>query len=178
MHDYVKRLMNITTVVLLAIPVALWAADPVQLPDGSKLDLSSTCPVCNMKMEGSPLGYAAVVFKDGKVMGFDGPGDMFRYFLEPAKYGFDASNVKNVYVSEYGTRKFIDGKTAFFVIGADISGPMGPEVAPFAAKEAADKFQSEHQGKRIGPYTDVKLDDLKSQKKMLKMKHEGMGGGN
>jgi copper chaperone NosL len=171
MLDHANRLMFITAVAVLVLPAALWAAEPVQLPDGSKLDLGSTCPVCSMKLEGSPLGFAVLVFKDGKVVGFDGPGDMFRYFLEPAKHGFDPANVTNMYVSEYGTRKFIDGKTAFFAIGADISGPMGPEVAPFAAKESAEKFNADRQGKRVGPYTDVTLDDLKSQKKMLKMKH-------
>jgi copper chaperone NosL len=173
MRKHVKMVVSLAAA-LAIIPATLWAADVMDLPDGSKLDLASSCPVCNMKLQGSPLGYAAVVFKDGKVAGFDGPGDMLRYLLEPAKYSLDPGNIKNIYVSEYGTRKFIDGKTAFFVIGADISGPMGPEVAPFTTKEAAESFKTEHAGKRVGLSSEVTQDDLKSKKKMLKMQ-EGHG---
>jgi copper chaperone NosL len=166
----IMKMFACVAAILAAIPITAWAANMADLPDGTKLDLDSSCPVCNMKLQGSPLGYAALVFKDGKVVGFDGPGDLLRYLLDPGKHGFDAANVKDLYVCEYGTRKFIDGKTAFFVVGADISGMMGPEVAPFAKKEDAEKFNSEHHGKSVVAYTDVKLDDLKSKKKMLKMK--------
>ncbi|MGB6066802.1 MAG: nitrous oxide reductase accessory protein NosL [Desulfomonilaceae bacterium] len=162
-------------VIVASATLVFGAAQTVNLPDGSKLDLSGTCPVCGMKLGSSIWGPAAVVFKDGKVVGFDTTGDMFRYVLEPKKYGFDAGNIKDLFVTEHGTKKFIDAKQAFFVVGSDLKGPMGPEVVPFSNKADAERFSSEHKGKRVATYGEVTLADLKSHKKMLKMEH-GMGG--
>jgi copper chaperone NosL len=156
---------------VLAFPLTLWAAEMVDLPDGSKLDLAQSCPVCSMKVGGGALGFGAAVFKDGKVVGFDGPGDLFRYFLEPAKYHFDAANITHLFVTEYGSPKLLDAKTAFFVVGSDFTGSMGPDAAPFATQEAAEKFKAEHHGRAVVAFTGVKPEDLASKKKMLKMDH-------
>jgi copper chaperone NosL len=158
-------------IAILALPLMAWAADMADLPNGSKVDLSQPCPVCNMKAGSGALGYGAVVFKDGKVVGFDGPGDMFRYFLDPAKYKFDPAHITHLYVTEYGSPKLLDAKTAFFVVGSDFTGPMGPDAAPFATKEAAEKFKTEHQGRAVVAFSEIQLSDLASKKKMLKMDH-------
>ncbi len=158
----------------LLIPLQVSAAT-VDLPDGSKLDLEAECPVCTMKVGGGTPGPAAVVFKDGKVVGFDGAGDMFRYVQAPQKYGFDPANIKMIYVTDYPAKKFMDAKTAFFVLDSMIEGSMGPEVVPFSKKDDAEKFKTEHMGNKVVTYSEIKADDLKPKKKMLKMKHdEGM----
>jgi copper chaperone NosL len=157
-------------ILLLASPVLSMAADTAALPDGSKLDLSGLCPVCGMKVGAGTLGPAAVVFKDGKVVPLDGPGDFFRYVLSPSKYKFDPANIKTTFVTEYGTKKFIDPKSAFFVVGSDVTGGMGPEAIPFAKKEDAEKFKAAHHGKSVLGYAEVTLIDLKAKKKMMKMK--------
>jgi copper chaperone NosL len=169
---YVRKifLVSFAVIALTWLPVSVMAA-VVDLPDGSKLDLSTPCPVCNMKAETSSLGPAAVVLNDGKVVGFDSAGDLFRYLLDPGKYSFDSKNVKNVFVTEFGTKKFIDGKTAFFVVGSDLQGSMGPDVAAFSKKEEAEAFKAEHKGKNVVSQSQITLDDLKSTKKMMKMHH-------
>jgi copper chaperone NosL len=161
---------------IMLVPWIAWAADVVDLPDGGKLDLSKPCPVCHMNAKGGELGPAAIVFQDGKVVGFDGPGDLFRYLLDSVKYGFDAATIKDVYVTDFGTKKFIDAKKAFFVTGTGFTGGMGSEVIPVGTMETAEKLKTGHQGKSVVAYAEVKPDDVKSEKKMLKMKHEGMGG--
>ncbi len=179
MFEQVKNFWYIALIlaIVASAPLVSVAAQTVDLPDGSKLDLSATCPVCGMKLEDSKLGPAAVVFKDGKVEGFDTAGDMFRYVLAPAKYSFDAGNIKNMFVTDYGTKKFLNAKQAFFVIGSEAEASMGTEVVPFSKKEDAEKFSSEHKGKRVAEYAAVTLDDVKSPKKMLKMEHGGAGMG-
>jgi copper chaperone NosL len=149
----------------------------IDLPDGSKLDTSVECPICHMSTEHGVPGPAAVVFKDGKVVGFDGAGDMFRYVLEPAKYEFDAGNIKNVYVTDYTTKKFLDAKSAFYVLESDIQASMGSEVVPFSKKEDAEKFKTEHKGEKIVPYSEVTAGALKPKKKMLKMMPDAGHGG-
>jgi copper chaperone NosL len=141
----------------------------VELPDGSKADLSSTCPVCNMKVEAGNLGFAAVVLENGKVIALDGPGDLFRFVLAPGQYGAENAPIKHVFVTDYGNRTLIDAKKGFFVVGSDLSGGMGPEAVPFSTREAAEKFKSDHKGKELLTYDQVTLDHLKARKKILKM---------
>jgi copper chaperone NosL len=178
----VTRLLHCFFAVIFValVPLAAIAADTMDLPDGSKLDLSAICPICEMKVGAGNLGPAAVVFKDGKVVSLDGPGDFFRYVLSPAKYGFDAANIKAMYVTEHGTKSFVDAKQAFYVLGSDVTGGMGPEAIPFSKKESAEKFQTEHHGKSVAAFSDVTLHDLKARKKILKMEQAPpppIGGG-
>jgi nitrous oxide reductase accessory protein NosL len=157
------------TALFIAAPAN--AAGTADLPDGSKLDLTAACPVCSMKLDSSELGPAALVLKDRKVIGFDGPGDLFRYMLDPSKYGLKPEEIKELYVTEYGAKTFIDAKKAFFVVGSGVTGAMGLEAVPFSKREDADKFKAERQGKGVAAFWQLKLEDLQSEKKMLKMKH-------
>jgi nitrous oxide reductase accessory protein NosL len=166
-----KTLRVAFAIIAFAVIPGLAGATALDLPDGSKLDVSSACPVCSMKVETSSLGPAAVVFNDGKVVGFDTAGDLFRYLLDSGKYGFDPKSIKSIFVTEYGTKNFIDAKAAFFVVGSDLQGSMGPEVAAFSKKEDAETFQKEHKGKDVVNHAKITLEDLKSKKKMLKMQH-------
>lgn len=176
MFAQVKNLLYVVVALaaLVLAPVTSMAAQTVDLPDGSKLDLGASCPICNMGLESSTLGPAAVIFKDGKVVGFHSAGHMFAYILAPVKHSISTENIKNTYVTDDGTKKFVDAKQAFFVVGSDVMGSMGPDLVAFAKKEDAEKFSSEHKGKRVASYAEVTLADVKSEKKMLKMEH-GMG---
>jgi copper chaperone NosL len=179
MFVHVKNLLYIALAlaIVASAPLVSVAAQTVDLPDGSKLDLSTSCPVCNMKLEDSKLGVAAVVFNDGKVVGFDSAGDMFRYVLSPVKYSASTGNIKNMFVSEHGTKKLLDAKQAFFVIGSEVQAGMGAEVIPFSKKEDAEKYSSANKGKRVAAYAEINVDDVKSSKKMLKMEPSGGGMG-
>ncbi|MEW6352263.1 MAG: nitrous oxide reductase accessory protein NosL [Thermodesulfobacteriota bacterium] len=172
---------NATFSLLVAMTaMVLWnlsaTAATVDLPDGSKLDTSADCPVCHMKVDSNPVGSAAVVFKDGKVVGFDGTADLFKYFLDPKKHGFDPANIKSVFVTDYGSKKFVDAKTSFFVVGSEVKGLMGPDPLAFGKKEDAEKFKADHKGQKVLAFGEVTIKDVESaKKKKLKMDH-GHGG--
>lgn len=169
-----KAISMMFLVVVAACAMApLCYAETLKLPDGSTLDLSAACTVCNMEVGSSAFGPAAVVLSDGKVVGFDGTADLFRYVLDPQKHGFDPSAVKHLYVTEYGKGTFIDAKKALYVTGSDVTGHMGPDVVAFSKKEDAEKFMAEHHGAKVATYEGVTLDDLKAKKKLLKMKEGG-----
>jgi len=171
-HSSVLLMMVLLGIAACAMTPQAYA-QTVELPDGSMLDLSLVCPTCNMKVGASTLGPAALVLADGKVIGFDGTGDLFRYVLEPQKHRLDTTSIKNVFVTEYGTQTFIDAKKAFYVTGSDVTGHMGPDVVAFSKKGDAEKFMADHNGVKVVTYSEVTLDDLKAKKKMLKMKGEG-----
>ncbi len=174
MVQYLRKtthLFVMFSLMLVALPQ--WSyGDSVDLPDGSKLDTAAACPVCKMKVGAGEIGPAAVVFQDGKVVPFDGGGDLFRYLLSPSKYGFTPSNIKAIFVTDYGTKKFIDAKSAYYVLGSNLTGGMGLEAIAFSRKEDAEKLKSERKGTRVTGYTSVTLNDLQTgKKKMMKMKH-------
>lgn len=173
MPNYSRKPATLISVVLMVawLHAGVARGATLDLPDGSKLDLSATCPVCEMKLESSVVGPAAAVFTDGKVVGFDGPADLMRYVQAPQKYHFDAKNIKHLFVTEYGTKSFIDAKQAFFVVGSELSGEMGPELAAFSSKEAAEKFRADHKGRNVVAFSGVTADDLVIKKKKMKMEH-------
>lgn len=115
------------------------------------------CPVCGMFVYKYPR-WAAQLTYDGGHFSFDGVKDMAKYLQTPAKYGGKADfKPKEVMVTDYYTQLAIDGKSAFYVIGSDVLGPMGHELIPFEKKSDADTFLKDHKGTKI-----VKLDEITS----------------
>ena len=171
----IRKLNNYVTVIAalliaIALPPASWAGSTADLPDGSKLDLSAVCPVCNMKVDSTTLGPAAVVLKDGKVIGFDGAGDMIRYVLAPAQYGGDPKQISHMFVTLSGGKAFADATKAVYVLGSDVKDNMGPALVPFAHRADAEKFKAAHHGTRIATFGELKPADVAHPKKRLKMK--------
>jgi nitrous oxide reductase accessory protein NosL len=100
---------------------------------------------------------AQIVFDRGQALFFDGAKDLLRYHLDPDRFE-DAPAVKKrgiLFVTSYYDRKLIRARDAFFVIGSDVLGPMGPELIPLASREAAEEFQRDHGGSAILAFDDV-----------------------
>lgn len=132
------------------------------------------CPVCGMFVSKYPAWLTQVQMEDGKTHFFDGVKDMMAMYFEPDKYGSD-SKVAEVYVTDYYTQNWIDGKKAFYVIGSDTFGPMGHEFIPFDSKAAAEAFKKDHHGKEIFSFDQINLEMVNQMrsgmKGMKKMKH-------
>jgi copper chaperone NosL len=122
------------------------------------------CPVCGMLVAKYPDWVASIIFKDSTTVYFDGPKDLFKYFLNPGKYGpaMKQADMAVVLVKDYYALSLIDGRKAFYVLGADVLGPMGKELVPFAGKEDADGFLKDHGGKRILRFGEITASILKS----------------
>ena len=121
------------------------------------------CPVCGMFTAKYPEFAARVTFSDGVGFTFDGPKDMFTFVLDVAKHapGRSRSDVEQVLVTEYYDLVAIDARAAFFVIGSDVNGPMGAELVPFATREDAEAFRSDHRGTAALAFDDIDLDTLR-----------------
>ncbi len=121
------------------------------------------CPVCGMFVAGYPNWLAAVELEDGVTLFFDGPKDMFRFLHDPEKYGaddVDDDDIVAVWVTDYYTTRPIDGRTALFVVGSDVTGPMGAELVPLATREDADGFRADHGGDAVLAFDDVDPADI------------------
>lgn len=115
------------------------------------------CPVCGMFVYKYPKWVAQIVFKDGTAYFYDGAKDMFKHLFDTAKYtpGKTAENIKDIYVTDYYAVELIAAKTAFYVIGSDVLGPMGHELLPFKDQESAQEFLEDHKGKSIIRFQEV-----------------------
>ena len=129
-----------------------------------KPSANDKCPVCGMFVAKFPDMLAEIIFNDATYAVFDGPKDMFRYFLNMKKYNPSKTvkDIDSIYVNEYYNVTPIDGRKAYYVIGSDVYGPMGRELIPFLKEEDATAFIKDHRGKilRFGDITEAVLKEL------------------
>ena len=147
------RRLLVGTLVLTAVLAGL-ATAATPRPPGPK----DRCPVCGMYVEKYPNWTATVVFEDGSQVFFDGPKDLFKFLLDPAKYGHEESSIANVFVTDYYTTKLLNARETLFVVGSDVMGPMGPELVPIANPEHAESFRADHGGDHVLTFDQVTPD--------------------
>jgi copper chaperone NosL len=161
-----------------------WAEAFLDLPSGSKLDLSATCPVCGMAVGGGLEsaatyayrdghlsgfgGVAASVFKDGKVVGFEGARCLFIYNTIPKRFGINVDDIVHRYVTDFNTKRLIEVNKAVFVLGSPVKGFMGYDLIAFSTREEAETFKSQYGGKRVVELGTVGIADVDRETSPLK----------
>jgi nitrous oxide reductase accessory protein NosL len=137
------------------------AAEPFTPTDKDK------CAVCGMFVKSYEKWVSQIVFKDGTYAFFDGPKDMFKYYLDIPKYnkGKSKNDVEEVYVTEYYSARVVRAKDVVFVTGSDAVGPMGKEIVP-VKPESAETFLKDHKGHKTLKFDEVTIADIPSMKMM------------
>lgn len=120
------------------------------------------CRVCGMFVAKYTNWIAQIIFEDGSYAVFDGPKDMFKYYLDPTKYEYKTppKKVRSLFVTDYYSVKLIDARSAFYVTDSDVYGPMGKELVPFISGAHAQEFLKDHHGTSILNFKDVKSEML------------------
>jgi len=103
---------------ILAILYMLILSAPLSFATDKKplaIKKSDKCPVCGMFVSGYKNWLAEIVFIDGSYAVFDGPKDMFRYYLDLKKYNPSktASDISAIYVTEYYSTELKDAARSF-----------------------------------------------------------------
>jgi len=121
------------------------------------------CAVCGMFVAKYPDWVSQIIFRDGSRAFFDGPKDMFKYYVNMKKYDPSkaAANVDAVYVKDYYSLSFIDARAAWFVMGSDVYGPMGNELVAFEKEAGAREFLRDHKGRKILRMKEITVGILK-----------------
>jgi len=121
------------------------------------------CPVCGMYVAKYREFLAQIVFKDGSYAVFDGAKDMFKYYLNIAKYNKNRQkpDIDSVYVTDYYNVVLVDALKAYFVKGSNVYGPMGKELIVFESEDSAKEFMIDHSGDSILRFDDVTMDIIK-----------------
>ncbi len=153
-----RKLIFVIFLAVLFSAAGAWAGDPagkgVAAPSPGARD---KCPVCGMFVSKYPDWVASMADQKGKVFFFDGVKDLYKFYFTPEKYGYkeNPGAWQNIFVTDYYDIRPIAGRTAFYVIGSDVYGPMGKELIPFAKKEDAQEFLQDHGGTRIISFDEV-----------------------
>jgi len=147
------RSLFVALLIFCAFTVMSFAADakPVHAKKDDK------CPVCGMFVAKFTHWLAEVVFKDGTYAVFDGPKDMFKYYLNLQKYASSkrSADITGIYVTEYYSTSLIDATKMYYVSGSDVYGPMGDEFVPISSESGAKEFIRDHKGTRILKFQEV-----------------------
>jgi nitrous oxide reductase accessory protein NosL len=150
---------RIVLVIVVLVTSALAAAAEIPVPSAK-----DKCPVCGMFVAKYPNWVASTRFRDGSVFFFDGPKDLFGHYFDTARYtpGRRQADIAAMTVKEYYSLKPIDARSAFYVIGSEVAGPMGSDLVPFASRADADSFLADHRGKRVIRFNEITRQVLKS----------------
>lgn len=145
-----SRLLGLTVCFLLLMPCLAPAAQPQPGP-------RDKCPVCGMFVAKYPEWTASLTFRDGKSEFFDGVKDMMRFYQGLTRYAprRNQSEIREMRVKDYYSLASVDARSAWYVIGSDVLGPMGKEAVPFAKEADARSFLVDHRGTRVLRFTDL-----------------------
>lgn len=152
--------LNLTGFSALAGPV-----DPVSS--------DQRCAVCGMMVAKYNPWITQLHAAGEEVVMFDGVKDLMAYYFNQAAYnGKGDMATAEIWVKDYYTLDYLDGRKAVYVVGSDVMGPMGEELVPFGSRKAAENFSDDHQGKQLLLFNEIKGEMIMSMKKkhMMKMK--------
>lgn len=102
------------------------------------------CQKCGMLVDDHPRWIAGMVAPSGSVERFCCPRCMFAYWRSPRGNGS-----QDAWVTEYYTQKRTPVRDVVFVMGSDVTGPMGKSLVPVAGRSAAEQFLKDHHGSRL-----------------------------
>lgn len=144
---------------------------PVHIHDGQECDL------CGMIISEFP-GPKGQLFTRGNKhpLAFCSTRDMFAYALQPEhKHRVQSIFVHDVATAEWSdmsSAKYVDATSAFYVVGHSQLGAMGPTLAAFSDRTAAEHF-THHFGGEVKTYEEIDQTVLNSMNHM-DMQHSSM----
>ena len=143
------------TVALLAAAATTTASTGPEAP--AQPGPKDRCPVCGMSVLPFPEWIAQIRLRDGSTVFFDGSKDLFRYLLSDARYSRanGSADVVAIFVTNYYDGEAMAARAAWFVVGSDVMGPMGPELVPHRCRDAAESFAKDHGGSRILRFDEI-----------------------
>ncbi len=162
---------NLNEPQLQAVSVYLWdrerkhahahqhGAAPQRLGRTIDVPKKAKCPVCGMFVFKYPRWAAKMIMSDRKEYYFDGAKDMFKFYLQKKS---STEGMGLILVTDYYSQNALQARSAFYVIGSDVYGPMGNELIPFSTLKDAKTFAKDHSGDKIITFEEVGMPLLES----------------
>lgn len=131
--------------------------EPQPIRDGDE------CAVCGMYITEYPGPKAQVCLRDGRVLKFCSTNDLFVWLLQPDSVPLlQRAYVHDMAITDWerpSDDAFIQADVAVFVTDTPLQGAMGPALASFGSREAAEAFMQKHGGRALS-YVEVDWDIL------------------
>ena len=149
-------LNKLLTIVLLSLMMIGCNSSEAQqqVVDPQTFETGEECHVCGMLIKGfpGPKGQAFETRSD-QMRKFCSTMEMMIWYLQPE----NQANVASIYVHDMAFSPWdkpddgflIDAKSAFYVLGSDMSASMGKSLATFSSADAAKSFVEQHGGEII-----------------------------
>ncbi len=141
---------------VFAVNTTFTLAYAAEKPAPREITADMSCGVCGMYPARFPTWQTQIIFTDGSMVPFDGDKDMFRYLLNLPHYNPEKSraDVAAIWVKGHSSNKWIDGETAYYVVGSSVRGPMGQDLVPFADANEAAELRARNGGTVI-PFSEI-----------------------
>lgn len=112
------------------------------------------CPVCGGHPAEQPRHQCQILLADGQQIAFDCGQDMFSYLQLMDQFGYAkkqgvGKGLAEIWVRDYPSGLWLDGRTAWYVAGSGVRGPTGKAIIPFAERGGAEDFRRQHAGKAV-----------------------------
>jgi len=145
-------------------------ANPLLAQPNKEISPQERCPVCGMFVAKYSDWITQVRLSNGTVKFFDGVKDMMAFTFDPASYGASGQKFQEIWVKDYYTLAWLDGRSAWYVIGSNVYGPMGHEFIPFSSAAAAENFRKDHNGTKVVRFDEITDSLVQSMRHGQKMR--------
>lgn len=105
----------------------------------------SFCAECGMRVTAESPFASQIKLDNGKAVFFCDLGDMFLYY---GRHEGDSGAVA-VFVKDYASGEWVDGRSAFYLTGAKVRTPMRYGILAFGDRGAAEKFMRDSGGEKV-----------------------------
>lgn len=165
---------------LAAITLAGCSSDEQQTaakPDPVHFDSGDECHVCGMVITNFP-GPKGQAFTERQqhTRKFCSTKDMFAWFLQPENENRDHTlyvhNMAETHWDHPDDTHLIDAREAFYVVGSERTGAMGPTLASFETESEATDFAATYGGEILS-FDDITLEHLNAGMTMHGMEEMG-----
>ncbi|MGD9210826.1 MAG: nitrous oxide reductase accessory protein NosL [Desulfobacteraceae bacterium] len=111
---------------------------------------SDRCPLCAMFPARYPEFSCALKLTDNRTYYFCSPRCLLRVWGEPTRFlKVSKDKITHIIVRHYFTGEQMDGKTALWVSGSNVIGPMGPALVPLKTHSEVATFKKRHGAKQV-----------------------------
>ncbi|MCA1765254.1 MAG: nitrous oxide reductase accessory protein NosL [Desulfobulbaceae bacterium] len=166
-----NKLINICAILSIGVSSLWLTASSLDAAPRDNIEADERCPVCGMFVAKYEAWITQIRVDESTLFSFDGVKDLMAFYQNPEKFnGPERSAFSEIWVKDYYSLKWLDGRQAFYVIGSDVHGPMGHELIPFASRSAAESFLADHDGRRILTFAEITVDIVERLRAGSRMK--------
>lgn len=132
------------------------AAKEMTTEGALRLSPGDRCPICGMYPAKRPKTAAGMQLSDGRTFYFCGNGCLLRTWRFSDKYlAVSSDAIDRMRVRDFFTGETIDARSAWWIAGSDVIGPMGPALVALESRGAVDAFKERHGGQLVFQLADM-----------------------